>query len=89
MRRPGYDIKLPTKHSTLEGKMLTPFIKWYRDGGCILRGHGLQEDILYLCGDKPARYPVPASRDLTPQYEDGDGLNGWMYFLFCPFKAFM
>jgi len=53
-------------------------------------GWGVVRDACrYALGDLPPRYPVPASMDLTPQYDDGEGLNGWMYFLFCPFKAFL
>lgn len=42
-----------------EYRTLVPFIKWYSGDACIVRGHGLGEDAMYLCGDKPARYPLP------------------------------
>lgn len=39
---------------------LYPFITWYPEDKSVVRGHGLGEDVYYLSGNRPARYPVPA-----------------------------
>lgn len=39
---------------------MVPLIKHYRDGGVIVRSTNMQVDVLYMAGDLPANYPVPA-----------------------------
>ncbi len=46
-----------------EPPSLIPLLTWYRGGGVLMRSADITRDILYTCGDKKPRYPMPVVFD--------------------------